>query len=204
MSVQTWKLPNCNSLRVLLVEEDDEVAATLKEFLERYACQVTRVTNGVEGLQKVMVAEYNVILCDMVTPTFPGDKFFMAVQRIQPRSCERFIFMTGHMADPKWDAFIRSVHGLMLWRPFQMCELLAAIHTVLKRTRIQEVKDWYSLVMKGTPGPGREKTEPGPYYPPRQANGHMQDFRQPVSVTAADSNPPHQSNSPFEAGHEAV
>jgi CheY-like chemotaxis protein len=174
---QTWILPGSNSHHILLVVEDNEVAETLKDVLERFACQVTRVTNAVEGLQKVMDWEFDVILCDMVAPTFPGDKFFVAVERIKPRSCERFIFMTGHMADPKWDAFIRSVHGLVLWRPYHMHELITAIHTVLTRSRTDETKDWYDPVMGETLGSGREETAPG-----------LRDFRQPLKVTGFDSN----------------
>ena len=127
MTPKTWKVPCANTRRVLVVDGDNEAAMALKEFLESYSCQVTRVTNAVEGLDKVMSTEFDVILCDIVTPTFPADKFFIAVERIEPRCCERFIFMTGHKADPKWDAFIRSVRGLMLWKPFQMHELLTAI-----------------------------------------------------------------------------
>jgi DNA-binding response OmpR family regulator len=178
---QTWILPGSNSYHVLLVEEDNEVAASLKDFLKLYACQVTRVTNAVEGLQRVMDTEFDAILCDMVTPSFPGDKFYIAVERIKPRWSERFIFMTGHTADPKWDAFIRSVHGLVLWRPFQMHELIIAIQTVLRRSRKQELQDWDYQSMGKALGAGREETPPG-----------LRDSRQALKATAFDSIPPIQ------------
>jgi CheY-like chemotaxis protein len=189
MTPKTWKVPCANKRRVLLVDGDNEAAAALKEFLEPYSCQVTRVTNAVEGLEKVMCTEFDVILCDIVTPTFPADKFFIAVERIDPRFCERFIFMTGHKADPKWDAFIRSVRGLVLWKPFQMHELLTAIQTVLRRSLKRELSD-YDRPMPGNLGTSREGTEPGLWCPPRQTqpNGHFRDFRQSFGVSALDSN----------------
>jgi len=189
MTPKTWKVPCANTRRVLLVDGDNEAAMALKEFLEPYSCQVTRVTNAVEGLEKVMCAEFDVILCDIVTPTFPADKFYIAVERIEPRACERFIFMTGHKADPKWDAFIRSVRGLMLWKPFQMHELLAAIQTVLKRSLKRELSD-YDRLMPEKLGTSRAGAEPGLWCPSwqNQPNGHFRDFRQSLGVTALNSN----------------
>ena len=71
--------------------------------------------------------------CDMVMPNFPGELFYCAVQRIQPHICARFVFMTGHRADEKIDAFIRQVGGVMLWKPFKQQELLHAISLVLTK-----------------------------------------------------------------------
>jgi len=47
--------------------------------------------------------------------------------------CCRFVFTSGHRADPKIDLFIRSVRGLVLWKPFQAHELLDALKTVLRK-----------------------------------------------------------------------
>jgi len=141
MTDHTWNLPDTEDHSVLLLEDDNAFAGTLKEFLELNHCTVIRVKNGVEGLQKIIAADFDLILCDMVMATFPGDKFYVAVQRIKPRCCERFVFMTGHQADPKWDAFIRGVRGLKLWKPFPMHDLMAAMRIVFKRSREHAVSD---------------------------------------------------------------
>jgi DNA-binding response OmpR family regulator len=175
------------------VEDDDSVSASTKEFLEQYSCQVTRVTNGVDGLQKVLNTEFDVVLCDIVTPTFPVDKFFIAVERIQPGTCDRFVFITGHMADPKWDAFIRSVHGLLLWRPFQMHELLSVVQMVIRRSRQREVKNFYCQGVAGARGTRCEQVAPEVDYHSRQHQpiGHVWDYRRTLSVTAPSSIRPH-------------
>jgi len=193
-SSQTWRLRDIKSHHVLLVEDDDAVAAATKQFLEQYACQVTRVTNGVDGLQKVLNTEFEVILCDIVAPTFPVDKFFIAVERIKPGSCDRFVFITGHMADPKWDAFIRSVHGLLLWRPFQMHELLSAVQMVIRRSRQREVKKFYYDEMAGALGTRREKVAPEFDYDSRQHQpiGHARDYWPTLSSPAPNLNRPHR------------
>src|SRR5213082_1332376 len=99
---------------VLLLEDDSVSANLLRSFLEERDFRVTHVTSGAEGVQKVMAADFDVILCDMVMPAFPGDMFYRAVERTRPHLCRRFIFMTGHAGNARIDAFIRSVRGFML------------------------------------------------------------------------------------------
>ena len=121
------------SKSVLIVEDDPVLTNLLKNFLEARKFRVAHVTGGAEGVQKVMAADFDVILCDMVMPGFPGDMFYRAVERARPHLCKRFIFMTGHTGDTQIDEFIRSVRGFMLWKPFQLHEVLAAIKTVLRK-----------------------------------------------------------------------
>jgi hypothetical protein len=69
----------------------------------------------------------------MVMPNLPGDMFYLAVERTKPGLCKRFLFMTGHAADPKWDSFIRKVNGVILWKPFELHELMERIALVLNK-----------------------------------------------------------------------
>jgi CheY-like chemotaxis protein len=119
---------------VLLLEDDVEFGEMLSVFLESHSFSVVRVTNGADGLRQIMANNFDIILCDMVMPNLPGDMFYLAVQRTKPHLCKRFIFMTGHQADPKWDGFIRKVCGIMLWKPFQLADLLTTIQNTLNKS----------------------------------------------------------------------
>jgi DNA-binding response OmpR family regulator len=119
---------------VLVLEDDPGLSTLLRDFLEANNFAVAIVTSGAEGLQKVMHTDYDAILCDMVMPNFPGDMFYRAVERVRPHLCKRFVFMTGHLGDPQIDAFIRSVKGLMLWKPFQVHEVIEAIKTIIRKS----------------------------------------------------------------------
>jgi DNA-binding response OmpR family regulator len=119
--------------QILLLEDEPELASNLKEILEQNGFGVVVVQNGAAGLQQLMGREFDAIVCDMVMPGLPGDMFYLAVQRTKPHLCKRFVFITGHRADPKIDAFIRQTRGLLLWKPFEAHELLDAIQTVLRK-----------------------------------------------------------------------
>jgi CheY-like chemotaxis protein len=115
---------------ILMLEDDVAVALMLKEALESHGYSVTVVSNGAEGLKKILAADFEIILCDMVMPNFPGDMFYLAVERARPNLCHRFIFMTGHQGDRKVEQFIRRIRGLVLWKPFEMHLLFDAIKVV--------------------------------------------------------------------------
>ena len=65
---------------ILLLDDDVELADTLKLLLESRNYVVTTVKNGVEGLREVMSFDFDVIMCDMMMPTMPGDMFCTAFE----------------------------------------------------------------------------------------------------------------------------
>ena len=119
---------------VLMLEDDPELSSIIRECLEAHGFCVATAKNGVDGLKKIMEQDYDVILCDMLMPSLPGDMFYIAIQKVRPHLCQRFIFMTGHQGNKKIDDFIRNVRGLMLWKPFEMHQLLDSINCVLKKS----------------------------------------------------------------------
>jgi len=120
---------------VLMLEDNAEFAEVLRLFLESHGFCVTREASGAEGLRQLMAGDFDIIVCDMVMPNMQGDEFYKAIDRAKPHLCKRFVFMTGHQADPRTDRFIRRVHGLMLWKPFPLADLLKAIEIVWDKAR---------------------------------------------------------------------
>jgi DNA-binding response OmpR family regulator len=118
---------------ILLMEDDVAFGGSLQLFLECHSFVVTWVPSGAEGLRQVAATDFDIILCDMVMPGLSGDQLYLAVERIKPYLCKRFVFMTDPPADPKKDGFIRRVRGLMLWKPFPLADLLTAIAITWKK-----------------------------------------------------------------------
>lgn len=118
---------------ILLLDDDVELADTLKALLESRNFVVTTARNGVEGLREVMAMDFDVIICDMMMPTMPGDMFYLAVQKVKPSHCRRFLFVTGNAREPRINEFLQRADGLVLIKPVPSEELLQMISLVIQR-----------------------------------------------------------------------
>ncbi len=127
-----------NIKSILLLDDDIELADTLKLLLEASNFIVTTAKNGVEGLREVMSMDFDVIICDMMMPTMPGDMFYLAVQRVKPKLTKRFLFVTAHGREDKINAFLHKADGLVLFKPVPTDELLQMISLVLQRNEAEE------------------------------------------------------------------
>jgi DNA-binding response OmpR family regulator len=124
---------NLDIKSILLLDDDTELADTLKLLLESRNFVVTTARNGVEGLREVMSMDFDVIICDMMMPTMPGDMFYLAVQKVKPSHCSRFLFVTGHGRDARVNDFLQKTDGLVLFKPVPTDELVQMISLVMQR-----------------------------------------------------------------------
>lgn len=116
--------------KILIVDDDAGFADLTRAILETNGYEVETASDGVVGIKKIMTGDYAVVLCDMGMPNLAGDMFYMAVERVKPHLCKRFLFMTGHRGDRKIDQFVRKIRGLILWKPFQSHVLMESIQAV--------------------------------------------------------------------------
>ena len=131
---------NLDIKSILLLDDDIDLADTLKMLLESRNFVVTTVKNGVEGLHEIMAFDFDIVMCDMMMPAMPGDMFYLAVQRTKPHLCKRFIFITGHSGTPKVNEFLKSVDAMVLSKPVVTEELVRAISFVLKNSENEEAR----------------------------------------------------------------
>jgi len=118
---------------VLLVDDDQVLANTLKYLLESHNFIVTTSANGADALREVMAFDFDVIICDMLMPTMAGDMFYLAVQKTKPYLASRFLFITGHADNPKVEAFLKSVDAQVVFKPVLSDELVRMISLILKQ-----------------------------------------------------------------------
>ena len=123
---------------ILLLDDDQELADTLKLLLEAHNFVVTTASNGADGLREIMAMDFDVILCDLLMPHMPGDMFYLAVQKTKPHLCKRFIFITGHSNNPRVAQFLHRVDGLAMFKPVPSEELVRMISLVLKRNETEQ------------------------------------------------------------------
>jgi len=116
--------------KILLLDDDADFRDVIGAALVANFHEVTEVPNGVDGLRAVMKDTFDLIVCDMMMPKLGGEMFYWAVTRVRPAARLRFIFVTGHKNDPKVLNFFERIHATVLYKPFSIEALHAAIREV--------------------------------------------------------------------------
>jgi two-component system OmpR family response regulator len=117
--------------RVLLIDDDDRLHELLSSYLGQNGMQVTRASNGRQGLNLLEVGTYDAVLLDVMMPGMDG---LEVCKRIRATSHIPVIMLTA-----KGDETDRVV-GLELGaddylpKPFSPRELLARLRAVLRRS----------------------------------------------------------------------
>ena len=118
-------------MKVLLVEDDDRVAAALTAGLRMHRICVERARTAAEGRAR-MRADVEAVVLDLGLPDEDGFSVLTAIRRAHD--------VPIIIATAKGDLNAR-VHGLYLGaddylvKPFEVLELLARLHAVHRRTR---------------------------------------------------------------------
>lgn len=124
---------------ILIIEDNEALGQALEVLFESNSFVVSRTTDGVGGLRNIRLMDFDVILCDLVMPNLSGDLFYLAVRRLKPRLCSRFIFMSGHLEDPKWKHFAGLTDSAILSKPFQLRGLMDAVQEVITKNGLNNL-----------------------------------------------------------------
>jgi CheY-like chemotaxis protein len=119
---------------VLVVDDNVELAQTFRELLEAFEYRVTTTGDGSQALQFILENEVDAIVCDLSMPHLEGDAFYEAARQARPEMSRRFIFVTGHVNNPKFDPFLKREKVQVLYKPVFMDNLLSALNAVFGET----------------------------------------------------------------------
>lgn len=144
--------PGLEIQSILLLDDDSELADTVKLLLESRNFLVTTASNGLEGLRETMALDFDVIICDMLMASMPGDMFYLAVQRTKPHLCSRFLFVTGHGDHPKVTEFLSRIDALVLIKPALTEDLVRMISFILKRGEMEKAARLHKAAPSGGEG----------------------------------------------------
>lgn len=118
--------------KILLVEDDKDLAVTVSRFLEleRYAMEV--VHDGRDGLDRILTCDYDLIILDIAMPNVDGVEI-----------CRRFrdsggktpiIMLTGQSKVTEKELALDSGADDYLTKPFSLRELSARLRALSRRS----------------------------------------------------------------------
>ncbi len=106
--------------KVLLVEDDGDLNALLKEQLEIFGCEVDSVADGVEAINLAKCGAYSCIISDIRMPNMDGMQMSKELKKMNINI--PVIFMTGY--SEYTDKEIAQNDGvILLEKPFSIKQL---------------------------------------------------------------------------------
>ncbi len=116
--------------RILIVEDDYEIARIMRDHLVREGFRVTWASTGVEGWEEFKENKFSLVLVDLMMPEMDG---FELCERIRLESDVPLVIISAKSEDES------KVRGLglgaddYLTKPFSLKELTARVHSHLRR-----------------------------------------------------------------------
>jgi CheY-like chemotaxis protein len=110
-------------VKILLVEDDAQVADTLARLLGVDHHQVDFAGDGLDALELVHAGEYDAILCDIRMPRLDGLGFYTALGRTRPDLVRRVVFVTADSESPEIRQFFATTGTLWLPKPTSLADL---------------------------------------------------------------------------------
>ncbi|WP_428265491.1 PAS domain-containing hybrid sensor histidine kinase/response regulator [Haliangium sp.] len=119
--------------RILVVDDEPSVCQVIRRALRDHQVDVTE--GGREALARLVIDDYDLILCDIMMPDMSGIEVFDEVQATMPAVAERFVFMTGGAFTEEARAFLANRERITLQKPLEITGLRAL---VVERVRARD------------------------------------------------------------------
>lgn len=113
--------------RILVIDDDAEVAVLLQDALRAAGNHVEIAPNGLVALEKLERLACDAILCDLKMPDLDGPGFFQQITRRHPHLVSRVAFLTGDSLSPESHEFIDLSGAPCLAKPFSLGEVYDVI-----------------------------------------------------------------------------
>src|SRR6266478_6484967 len=120
--------------RVLVVDDDHDLAVLLGEVLTFENCEVDIAGNGMEAMDRLRTGDYDAVLCDLMMPRVDGEVLYNDVARDYPHLANRFLFVTGQPSRKAgFSDFVWRTGNQLIEKPFDVQQLRLAIREIFLR-----------------------------------------------------------------------
>jgi two-component system response regulator CpxR len=121
-------------VRVLLIDDDVELGALLKEFLTREGFSVEVVHESRQGLQRAAAGDSDLVVLDVMLPGMDG---FEILRQLRQESRVPVLMLTARADDLDRIVGLELGADDYLAKPFNPRELAARIRAILRRTEMR-------------------------------------------------------------------
>jgi PAS domain S-box-containing protein len=114
------------NLRLLIVDDEVELAQTLADQLEPEGHGIDLAANGEIALTKLRQHEYDVIISDLRMPVLDGPGLYAELSRSNPQYLKRIIYVTGDTLSPHVQSFLKQTPVPVIEKPYRLADVRRA------------------------------------------------------------------------------
>jgi DNA-binding NtrC family response regulator len=114
--------------RILIVEDDVDVADVLRDLIADDGHQVHVAQNGRSALEHIACGDYDdLIFCDLRMPELDGIAFYGELEHQRPELLKRLIIVSEFLAEDRADDFLARTRLPGIGKPFDPADIRRAV-----------------------------------------------------------------------------
>lgn len=128
-------MSDVSTIRILLVEDDRELAALIRRGLKREGYAVDHAADGESGLARAGAEPYALLICDLMLPKMDGLSLIESLRRRGNRM-PVLILSAKTLVEERVEGLHAGADDY-LTKPFAFDELSARVEALLRRSRVE-------------------------------------------------------------------
>ncbi|MGB4102014.1 MAG: ATP-binding protein [Alphaproteobacteria bacterium] len=129
--------PTPEKLRLLLVDDEFELAQTLADLMAEDGHSFDFAVNGQIALEKLRSKEFDIVLSDLRMPVMDGPTMYTVICKELPRYKNRIVFLTGDTLTTFVHEFLENNPVRFIEKPYTLPDVYRAITEQLKDIKRQ-------------------------------------------------------------------
>jgi len=117
--------------RVLIVDDEADIAEVLQEIVEGEGHEVTLAANGREALERIAGQPFDLVLSDLIMPELDGAGLWRALRTSRPELADRVVFITGDTLSEAAQRFLAESRRPVIEKPFVPDDVRAVVRGAL-------------------------------------------------------------------------
>jgi PAS domain S-box-containing protein len=118
-------------IRLLLVDDEVEIAQTLADLLEPEGHTIDIAANGAIALEKIRQNTFDAIISDLRMPVMDGPALYEALQRELPSYLNKIIYVTGDTLSTHVQDFLGHNTVPVVEKPYRLKDIRRALSDLL-------------------------------------------------------------------------
>lgn len=117
--------------RVVLIEDEPNIAEAIRFILSRDGCEVTALADGLGGIEVIRAASPDLVILDLMLPGVSGMELLGAIRADRRLGAVPVLMLTAKGQGRDREAAIQAGVSRFMTKPFSNAEMLATVRELV-------------------------------------------------------------------------